>query len=482
MLVNCGQAEWHERVVGPHIDGANYPIATADLDFYIEELAPTTDGIQSMRFYRSGGVLPPGIDGNNLIAFGPMPQGDRTAILRELRQMAIMERARLGVPALHFPSTITASGIGIRRFREHAPAAVAMAAAQPRPVGGVSGGAATAKASAPAVHQVVLPLAHGLGGLLAAAAPVPPPGPLPMAGPVLAKAANAGAHVPRRTGRKPEAQARVAPPGGVWVIDEPGVELDIGDEVALPDGALVLDGRAIGKVDGEGTMMLKQIPEGESIDTYISERRAQLSDDYRTLSVGRAAAQDSVNEAINDMVSHEDLVFPEANGPRTAEWLLRRVATSHRGGFVQRHHQWVRDASIPSRDRSQYEHQCRSRTLDLMIQRDRLNCTNLASAEVVCRRLQLIEEVHREDPDNPDWSGANLYEGDDEQKGGALIAPSLRAHVSTEMSRSAMILKEKRKAKEAVTWARGQGRGGKGPKGQGKDQAGNPKGPASSAG
>ncbi len=63
-----------------------------------------------------------------------------------------------------------------------------------------------------------------------------------------------------------------------------------------------------------------------------------------------------------------------------------------------------------------------------------------------------------------------------------MIAPSLRAHVSTEMSRSAMILKEKRKAKEAVTWARGQGRGGKGPKGQGKDQAGNPKGPASSAG
>ncbi len=149
MLVNYGHAEWHERVVGPHIDGANYPIATADLDFYIEELAPTADGIQSMRFYRSGGVLPPGIDGNNLIAFGPMPQGDRTAILRELRQMAIMERARLGVPALHFPSTITASGIGIRRFREHAPAAVAMAAAQPRPVGGVSGGAATAKASAP---------------------------------------------------------------------------------------------------------------------------------------------------------------------------------------------------------------------------------------------------------------------------------------------------------------------------------------------
>ena len=65
------------------------------------------------------------------------------------------------------------------------------------------------------------------------------------------------------------------------------------------------------------------------------------------------------------------------------------------------------------------------------------------------RRVQLIEEVHLEDPQNPNWEQADLFMGDDAKKGGALVAPSLRAHVASELQREAQILKERRKAKEA---------------------------------
>eukprot|EP00973_Karenia_brevis_P074180 10308617-Karenia_brevis.AAC.1 len=70
--------------------------------------------------------------------------------------------------------------------------------------------------------------------------------------------------------------------------------------------------------------------------------------------------------------------------------------------------------------------------------------------------MKLHESAIAESPDNPSYEGAQHFLGVQERRGGALIAPQLTAHVATELSREAAILKEKRKAREA--------RGGKGGK------------------
>ena len=114
-----------------------------------------------------------------------------------------------------------------------------------------------------------------------------------------------------------------------------------------------------------------------------------------------------------------------------------------------RRHRWVRDAEIPAKSRAIHEHRLLSQVMDSLIKEDRLNVKNLEGAELVSRRMQLIEEVHVEDPSNPSWEGSEHYLGDEARKGGALIAPSLKSHVAAELQREAQILKEKRKSKEA---------------------------------
>ena len=99
---------------------------------------------------------------------------------------------------------------------------------------------------------------------------------------------------------------------------------------------------------------------------------------------------------------------------------------------------------------------CLSRAVELAAVVDCLNVKNLVCFEFLLRRLQLIEEAVAENPTQPDYSGASHYLGTEERRGGALLAPSLRAYVAGELGKEAAILKEKRKARDA------RGGGGKG--------------------
>ena len=89
---------------------------------------------------------------------------------------------------------------------------------------------------------------------------------------------------------------------------------------------------------------------------------------------------------------------------------------------------------------------------------DRLNPGNIAFLEFTARRLMLIEEVIAENATAPNWEGASHYFGVEEKKGGAIMIPSLRAFVASELGKEAAVMKEKRKAKES----RSGGKGGKG--------------------
>ena len=147
-------------------------------------------------------------------------------------------------------------------------------------------------------------------------------------------------------------------------------------------------------------------------------------------------------------------------GPRSMMWLAnhRRDAGM---SFTISHEQWVRSAGISSGDRSTYEHEVISRVLDSMITVDQLNVPALQSAELLARRLQLIEEAHRIAPSAPDYSSADHFMGWSSRQHGASIAPALREHVATNLRGDAAVAKEARKAAEEGRLRR-QKKGGRG--------------------
>jgi hypothetical protein len=300
----------------------------------------------------------------------------------------------------------------------------------------------------------------------------PPMLPPPVAGgPLLGAGAVPGAVAPGALAvpAAPPAPAPIAGPGGEWVIDEPGSAYNVGERIALPAAALILGNQALVDVSGNGTEILKcrLIAQGENIDDYTTERRALLADDHRTLPQPSTIVQGSEVELIREMTKKDNLLFPNLEGPRTADWILQNVAQMTGAGFGVRHTRWVRESGVSQNDRSVYEHQLLSKVLEAAISVDRLNAKNLMSIELVARRLQLIEEVIADNPSQPSWENSNLYMGWSERRGGALMDPTLRAHVATRLSAETAILKERRKAREAKQGPKKQ------PKGEGKGASSN---------
>jgi len=101
-------------------------------------------------------------------------------------------------------------------------------------------------------------------------------------------------------------------------------------------------------------------------------------------------------------------------------------------------------------------------------------------AEFLVRRMQLQEDVIADCPTAPNFQSARHYMGSDERAGGALLAPSLRAHIGSELEKEAKIAKERRKASEVKTGYVANpvippgagGKGGRGARGRGRGHGG----------
>ncbi len=67
-----------------------------------------------------------------------------------------------------------------------------------------------------------------------------------------------------------------------------------------------------------------------------------------------------------------------------------------------------------------------------------------------------MEEDHREDPSRPNFEGAHLYMGEDDEASGAHLVPFSWQHVAAEMAKEAAIAKERRNARETRENFRGK--------------------------
>lgn len=110
------------------------------------------------------------------------------------------------------------------------------------------------------------------------------------------------------------------------------------------------------------------------------------------------------------------------------------------------------------------EHDNLSKILDRLGRYDGLDLSNLAGAELIFRRLQLIEYVYsergpgggkgaskgekkKEDPGNLSYEATN-FGGAHNEYSDCMVAPSLLEYVAKEVENEAAVMKSVRKARE----------------------------------
>ena len=120
------------------------------------------------------------------------------------------------------------------------------------------------------------------------------------------------------------------------------------------------------------------------------------------------------------------------------------------GGPVAHHRLWTRQGSINLRHA--HEHFTLSTVLELMCCFDQLNAPSLLSAELIGRRIQLIESAyeHSKDGRTPDFYHAEEMIGTSERASGAIIAPTLEKETAERLKDRAEIQKQLRKSKESL--------------------------------
>jgi hypothetical protein len=217
------------------------------------------------------------------------------------------------------------------------------------------------------------------------------------------------------------------------------------EEVLLFHGQLGLSANAAAAVSAGPLARFKEAAaaSGDAGDGDLTG-----SGDLRTLPVRYDPSGDrwrDFDNVIEQTAYVEFRDFPKP-GPRTLKWWLKHM--KGKGGPLVRSTTWKSQARVPDGDRATHEHAMISEVLELMASYDQLNLGALASAELLVRRLQLIEAAHMHNPGNPDYTGSRFFMGDTGIYQGSLVDPALTEHVSERLKQDSKVMKERRLARE----------------------------------
>ena len=237
------------------------------------------------------------------------------------------------------------------------------------------------------------------------------------------------------------APAAIAGPGGCWLLNKPLEHHDLGTCFTLPAEAAKLGNSALVMIDGEEAT-LRWLPAGTNLDEYTSARRAFLALDKRTLAPAVSGEVRQIPEFISEMTEEKSTLAYPLSGPNPTPWLLEQMTNLGQHSFITRHHRWRQESGVRKTLPLLFEHEAINQALDYAISHDRLNLKNLLCIDVLVRRLMVHENAVSEDPENPSYTGARHFMGSGENRGGALVAPSLRAHVASELAKESAIMTE----------------------------------------
>jgi hypothetical protein len=194
-------------------------------------------------------------------------------------------------------------------------------------------------------------------------------------------------------------------------------------------------------------------------------RQQAVVDDARTLPIhfgDDSHRHRDFREAITLCQKSEFDDWP-IKGPRTTPWLTRMLSEGS-STPLNHHAKFIAFFKLSPGDPVALQHEAWCKVLQTMVCYDQLDVHNLASAELVCRQLQLLEDRHSMVSDKGEAAAASeessLYMGTSTAHGAVLVAPELKSWIAGELAREASILKERRKAREERTLSRNN-QGGK---------------------
>ncbi|CAE7467165.1 unnamed protein product [Symbiodinium microadriaticum] len=188
-------------------------------------------------------------------------------------------------------------------------------------------------------------------------------------------------------------------------------------------------------------------PSGGAIGAGIGDDARTLAVRYGTDGKRRREVRDGV-----ELASESAWGDWPIKGPRTAKWVGQYFVTNG-GGPLTMHNTWKVNCKLQPSDNGVLEHEALCKMLELAIEYDQLNIGELASIELACRRLQMIQYRWRERILGAVSSGtiddeSHFFLGVDPTRGNLCICPALNSWLGEELHKESQANKEQRKARE----------------------------------
>ena len=244
------------------------------------------------------------------------------------------------------------------------------------------------------------------------------------------------------------------PPPGLGAGPPPWVHAPAGGVPPAPPAPLP------GGVPGGGVAALQAAALGSGVGAAVPAPVGQAvavaggapTGDVRVLSV----LYDTTGERFrnfSDSVQYLEIIkWPDSpvKGPVTVLWCCRFMKING-GSPSSWHHRWQALAKVQSSEPGVQAHDAFCRTLEIMLCFDQLSLGSLASAEYVCRQIQLVEEKYKEKAGNN--ANTEIVQeqhlfGGHSSRTNLCICPDLSAWIAEEMKTEAAVMKERRKARE----------------------------------
>ena len=148
-----------------------------------------------------------------------------------------------------------------------------------------------------------------------------------------------------------------------------------------------------------------------------------------------------------------------ARASRTAKW-VGQYFVSNGGSSMSIQNTWKVNCKLQPSDAGVLEHESICKALELAVEYDQLNIGELATIELLSRRLQMIQFRWKERILGSASSGtvddeSHFFLGVDPTRGNLCICPALNTWLGEELHKEAQANKEQRKAREERALLRG---------------------------
>jgi len=147
---------------------------------------------------------------------------------------------------------------------------------------------------------------------------------------------------------------------------------------------------------------------------------------------------------------HADFPDFPLRGPRLLKEFFGALAAAGQT-LLQHHMDFVRKSGIPEKGGVAREHHSIIETLRLLVCFDMLDPTSLASAEMLCRRMFVLEQAVGRNPKHPDYDGLDPVCGTTLSEVGAVSAPLFSAWLASVNKDEAVVMKQHRLLREERT-------------------------------